>query len=427
MRVGAQVEEAIARLGPATRDQRRRRAADLFREVELPDPSAIGMRYPHELSGGQQQRVMIAMALAGEPDLLVADEATSALDAAVQAEILALLAGLQRRRGLAMLFITHDLGAAATLAHEVAVMSRGEIVETGPTARILAAPQHPDAVRIVAARRRLSGADDARPAGAAVEDGPLLAVDGLSLDYPGREPFRAVDGASFTLGRGRSIGILGPSGSGKSTLAAACAAMHPPAAGEVRLLGHALTARTPRLPPALRRRVQLVFQNATGALNPRLTIGRLLEEPLALGGVPATARAGRVATALAEVGLEPEHASRHPHRLSGGQRQRVCLARALLCDPDLLVCDEVVAALDTTVQVQILDLLQRLQRQRGFGLLFVGHDIDVVRAVSDDILVMSEGRIVDACGRGMLGAAERHEQTRRLMRARLGQEVLATA
>ncbi|MGX1307315.1 peptide/nickel transport system ATP-binding protein [Amorphus suaedae] len=414
MRVGHQIDEALVRAGMRDAAMRRRRVADLLEEVELRAPAII-TRYPHEISGGQQQRVMIAMALAGEPDLLIADEPTSALDATIAVEIIALLATLQERRRMAMLFITHDLSVAGALAHKVAVMHRGNLVEIGAADEVLSRPHHPYTKELVAARDTLHGsAAPVSMRGAAC----LAATVGLSVDYPGRGLFgrstRAVHDVQVALHEGRTLGILGQSGSGKSTLAAALCGLRPPATGSIRLLDRTLTPDAPHLPRALRRPIQFVFQNPHGALNPRLTVRRLLGEPLVLAGL-ADQAAARIEAALEEVGLEPSLASRYPHQLSGGQRQRVCIARALLCEPRILVCDEVVSALDMTVQVQILALLRRLQAERGFAMAFIGHDIEVVRWISDEIVVMHDGHMVDRFEVADLGSTVRHEQTRRLL------------
>jgi peptide/nickel transport system ATP-binding protein len=418
MRVGAQIDEMLTMRG-LSRTARNQRIVDLLQEVDL--PAELARRFPHELSGGQQQRVMLSMALAGEPELLIADEPTSALDASVQAEIVTLLGDLQRRRRMALLIITHDLAVAGALAHELAVMQQGEIVESGPAQAILQAPQHPYTARLVAARHVLGALAPAAPART---DPILVEAHNVSVDYPSRSlfgrPFRAVEGVSFHLARGHTLGLIGESGSGKSTLAGAVAGLRPLACGHVRVLGHELAPLGAALPRALRRRCQYVFQNPYGALNPRLSIGRALAEPLALSGVPAETHASRIATVLQDVGLHTGLAARFPHQLSGGQRQRVCIARALLCDPDILVCDEVVSALDTTVQVQILGLLRDLQVARGFGMLFIGHDIDVVRWISDDVMVLRKGRVVDHCPAGSLVAgAARDPYTRQLLASRL--------
>ncbi|MDC7786580.1 ABC transporter ATP-binding protein [Rhodoplanes sp. TEM] len=420
MRVGVQIGESLQRAGVPRGTARRDRTLALLREVELADP-AFARRYPHELSGGQQQRVMIAMALAGAPDLLIADEPTSALDTSVQAEVARLLARLQEHRGMAMLFITHDLALAHRLADDIAVMRAGEIVETGPVARVLSSPRLPYTERLVSARRRLLSPPPAAPA-IGDEDAPLLAVENLAVDYPGRglfaAPVRALAGASFTLARGRTLGVLGESGSGKSTLAAAIAGLRRPAAGRIRLPGCTLTPERPTIPPARRRACQLVFQNPAGALNPRLTIAQLAGEPLRLSGVGRTAAREKSAEALAAVGLDPAVLDRYPHQLSGGQRQRVCIARALLCDPQILVCDEAVSALDATVQMQILVLLKELQHRHRFAMLFVGHDPEVVRWIADEVVVVHGGRIVDRCAAADLDGDGRHPHTRSLLAAR---------
>lgn len=414
MRVGRQIDEALLRAGIRDAAKRRQRVAGLLAEVELPD-AAIPRRYPHEISGGQQQRVMIAMALAGEPDLLIADEPTSALDASIAVEIITLLATLQERRRMAMLFITHDLSVAGALAHDVAVMHKGDLVEIGPADEVLTRPRHPYSMRLVQARDTLhASGPQINVRGAAC----LAAATGLSVDYPGKglfgRPTRAVHDIQVALHQGRTLGILGQSGSGKSTLAAALCGLRPPATGSIRLLDRTLTPAAPHLPRALRRPIQFVFQNPHGALNPRLTVRRLLGEPLVLAGL-GTEAPRRIAVALEEVGLDPALATRYPHQLSGGQRQRVCIARALLCDPKILICDEVVSALDMTVQVQILALLKRLQAERGFAMAFIGHDIEVVRWISDEIIVMHGGHMVDRFEVADLDAPERHEQTRLLL------------
>ncbi|QIB33637.1 dipeptide ABC transporter ATP-binding protein [Ancylobacter pratisalsi] len=433
MRIDQQIDEALRRAGVTGRAARARTVVERLAEVELPDPAALARRYPHQLSGGQQQRAMIAMALAGEPDMLIADEPTSALDASVQADIVALLARLQQRRALAMLIITHDLSVAGALAHEIVVMQRGRIVERGAAERVLTRPSDVYTMRLVGARHRLDGADASPPDAAkttkdATPVEALVQAEGVCIDYPARRlfdrPFRAVHDAALRLTPGRTVGLLGESGSGKSTLAAALAGLRPLAQGRVRVLGHDLTSGGPGLPQALRRQCQMVFQNPYGALNPRLTIGRALGEPLGLAGLAAREHPARIAAALDEVGLEREHMARFPHQLSGGQRQRACIARALLCEPRVLICDEVISALDMSVKVQILELLRRLQTERGFAMLFVGHDIEAVRWISDEVLVMNRGRIVERCDAAMLdGTHVRDPYTRRLLASRLLRQV----
>jgi peptide/nickel transport system ATP-binding protein len=421
MQVGAQIAETLQRCGVAA-PERRRRVGALLREVELPDAAAFARRYPHQLSGGQQQRVMIAMSLAGAPDLLIADEPTSALDATIQAGIVALLRRLQARRGMAMLFITHDLSVAAAVADDVAVMHAGRVVEQGVASAVLGAPRQAYTQRLVSARAALGTAFAPTSGGE-----PLVAVEDLTVAYPGRgllgPAVRAVSNVSLRLERGRTLGLLGESGSGKSTLGAAIAGLRPGRSGDIKLFGASLAARGWRVAPDSRRSVQIVFQNPAGALNPRLTVAGQLCEPLHLMGVPHHERLARAAAALEEVGLAAEHLARYPSELSGGQRQRVCIARALLCEPQILICDEVVSALDMTIQVQVAALLKRLQARRGFAMLFIGHDVDMVRWVSDEIAVMRRGEIVDRFATCDLSSQARHDDTKQLLASRLDSRV----
>jgi peptide/nickel transport system ATP-binding protein len=421
MRVGAQIAEALQRCGVAA-PERSRRVGTLLREVELPDDAAFARRYPHQLSGGQQQRVMIAMALAGAPDLLIADEPTSALDATVQAGIVALLRRLQAQRSMAMLFITHDLAVAAALAHDVAVMHEGRVVERDAAGAVLGAPRQAYTRRLVSARAALGTAFSERDDDSNRHHA-LVAVEDLSIEYPRRglfgSPVRAVRNVSLRLDRGRTLGLLGESGSGKSTLGAAIAGVLPGRSGDIKLFGMSLAARGWRVAPDRRRSIQIVFQNPSGALNPRLTVAGQLSEPLRLMGVPRRDHAARALAALEEVGLAAEHLARYPSQLSGGQRQRVCIARALLCEPQVLICDEVVSALDMTIQIQVAALLKRLQAARGFAMLFIGHDVDMMRWVSDEIALMRRGEIVDRFATCDLLSPARHDGTKQLLASRL--------
>ncbi|POR55547.1 dipeptide ABC transporter ATP-binding protein [Bosea psychrotolerans] len=418
MTVAGQIDEALCRLGMGDGRQRGARRLELLSMVELPDPAEIARRYPHELSGGQQQRVMLAMALAAEPRLLIADEPTSALDATVQAEILTLLRNLQRKLGNALLFITHDLAAAAELAHRIVVMQAGRAVERGPTAVILRDPQEDYTRKLVSTRRMLATPPQASPVAHAVE--PVLRIEGLVHDYPARRlfsrPFRSLHGVSLTIGPGETLGILGESGSGKSTLARLAIGLARAGGGEISLFGTPI-ARLERLGRALRRRCQIIFQNPYGALNPRLTIEAAMREPLELLGLSGQGERARLEAALGDVGLSGEHLGRYPHQLSGGQRQRVCIARALLSEPDLLICDEIVSALDATVQMQVIAMLKVLQAKRGFAMMFVGHDIEIVRWVSDRIAVMHRGRIVEQGPAAAIVEEPTNPYTQRLMAA----------
>ena len=425
MAVGAQIGEALVRRGVADPTERRARIKSLIEAVELPTPAIIARRRPHELSGGQQQRIMIAMALAAEPRLLIADEPTSSLDVSVQAEILSLLEGLQRRFGMAMLFITHDLAVARRLAHEVLVLDAGRAVDHGAPETVFETPRHALTRRLISVRRMLDEPPTPRPTAGA----PVLAVEAVGFDYPARRlfdpPAPALRDVSFALAAGRTLGVIGESGSGKSTLAAIVAGLRRPKTGEITLFGEPLGRLGFALPRALRRRVQIVLQNPYGALNPRHTVETAMREPLDLLGLGTRAeRRDRIVEALEWVDLGADYLGRHPHALSGGQRQRVAIARALLSAPDLLVCDEVVSALDATVGADILRLIRRLHEERGFALMFVGHDLDVVRWIADDILVMDQGRVVEHGPATAVITAPRSGAARRLVAARLGGAVV---
>lgn len=416
MTVAGQVDEALRRLGGEAAAPRRARLLELLSMVELDDPEMIARRYPHELSGGQQQRMMLAMALAARPRLLIADEPTSALDATVQAEILALLKSLQRSHGNALLFITHDLTAAAELAHRIVVMQAGRVVERGPTATILRDPCEDYTRRLVSTRRLLASPPLGSPPKPDAQ--PVLQIVELVHDYPAKRlfsrPFRSLHGVSLSIAPGETLGVLGESGSGKSTMARLAIGLARPTTGSVRLFGTEIAGLS-RLDRSLRRRCQVIFQNPYGALNPRLTIEAAMREPLELLGLSDAGDRARITAALEDVRLGPEHLSRYPHQLSGGQRQRVCIARALLSEPELLICDEVVSALDATVQMQVVAMLKALQARRGFAMMFVGHDIEIVRWVSDRIAVMHRGRIVEEGPAMAIVEAPREPYTQKLM------------
>jgi peptide/nickel transport system ATP-binding protein len=395
MRIGAQIAEAITAHRSLPKAEIACRVHDALTEVGLPDPHGKAAAFPHQLSGGQQQRVMIAMALAADPALLIADEPTTALDTTVQAQILALLAALQARRGLAMLFVSHDLAVVEGIAQRVAVMRHGKVVEAGPTAQLFAAPSHPYTAALLASRpsqaQRISAVDR--------RSLPALEIDDLTVMFRphrlGGTKLRAVDGVTLSIAAGEALGLVGESGSGKSTLAKAVVGLVRPAKGSIRVFSHNPAAPADRR--AMARAVQMVFQDAAGSLNPRLTIAQILAEPLAVHGLAAPAQHRTHARRLLEeVGLTATHLDRYPHQLSGGQRQRVAIARALAVDPKLLVCDEPVSALDMTVQAQVLDLLARIRRERGLALLFIGHDLETVGAVSDRIAVMKDGRVIES-------------------------------
>ncbi len=376
----------------------RDRTVELLHLVGLPEAEGRLGALPHQFSGGQQQRVMIAMALANEPDLLIADEPTTALDVTVQAQILELLADLRRRLGMAILLITHDLGVVRALADRVCVMKDGEIVETGPAERVFAAPEHPYTRELVGAEPR----GTAPPA--AVDAPPLLSGREVRVWFPvgarglgrPRRVVKAVDGVDLDLREGHTLGLVGESGSGKSTLGRALLRLEG-SRGAVSFAGRDLgSLRAPEL-RGLRREMQIVFQDPYGSLSPRLSVGQIVEEGLTVHAPPGAPEERRevIGRALLEVGLEPAMQDRYPHEFSGGQRQRIAIARALVLKPRLIVLDEPTSALDRSVQAQIVELLRELQRRHGLAYLFISHDLKVVRALSHRIAVMKDGRIVE--------------------------------
>ena len=415
--VGAQIVEAIQAHQKTPRRDALARARDLLAEVRLPDPEAMLRRYPHELSGGQRQRVMIAMALSNRPALLIADEPTTALDVRVQAEILELIRDLQRRYDLAVLLITHDLTVVRSYADRIAVMQQGRIVETGPTAAVLDAPAH-------AYTRQLR---DAEPTGYAddadVGDrSALLEGKGVRIVYGGRgqsPAFVAVEGADLTVRPGEAVGVVGESGSGKTSLALALTRLTPHSAGEIWFDGARIDGLSRRDMRPLRPRLQIVLQDPFSSLNPRLSVQALVEEGLIVNGIGRTAadRLARVRQALVDAGLPGDILHRFPHEFSGGQRQRLSIARAIAVEPELIVLDEPTSALDLSVQARILDTLKDLQRRRGLGYLFISHDLRVVRALCQRIIVMRNGAIVESGPTRQVLENPRSDYTARLVTA----------
>ncbi|WAC68728.1 dipeptide ABC transporter ATP-binding protein [Microbacterium sp. SL75] len=405
-RVGAEVAEPIRIHEPAVRGGALvGRVHDSLRRVALPEPERRARQYPHELSGGLRQRALIASALSATPAVLVADEPTTALDATVQARVLALLRRIADD-GVAVVFISHDLGAVARVADRVVVMHEGRVVETGVTAEVLASPRDP-------VTRELVAAVSHEPLGRAPRaDAPIFTAEGITKRFGERV---AVDDVSFEVRRGRTLAVVGESGSGKTTLARLAVGVTRADAGRLRFVERDWTPGVAR--GADRRRVQLVQQNPWGALDPRWSVGRTLAEAAAAGGVPRAARRSAVAALLDEVGLSPAFARRRPAQLSGGQRQRVAIARALAVSPDLLVLDEPVSALDASVRAKILERLLDLQRERDLAMIFVTHDLDVVAAIADDVIVMKDGRVVDQGTVSCVFAAPRHPFTRELLAA----------
>jgi len=402
-RIGAQVVEAIRAHRPqVSRGEAHERAIELLGSVGIPDPERRVDSYPHEFSGGMRQRAMIAMALALEPDILIADEPTTALDVTIQAQILELLRQINRERGLTTILITHDFGVVAELADRVLVMHEGRIVERGSLDDVFYATRDPYTRRLLGAVVRL---DQAPPLRAARGEAPLLEVTDLVKHFPVRrgllfdrevDRVRAVDGVSFSVAAGETLGLVGESGSGKSTLSRAVLQLLRPTSGSVRFEGREIAGLSRRRMQPLRAEMQMIFQDPYASLNPRKRIGQIVGEPLRLHGRASGAELrSRVGGLLERVGLAPEHYNRFPHEFSGGQRQRIGIARALALRPKLIVADEPVSALDVSIRAQILDLLSELQSEFGLTYIFVAHDIGVVRHISDRIAVMHEGRLVE--------------------------------
>lgn len=425
----------------------RQRVLDLFEQVRLPDPSRMWRSYPHELSGGQKQRVMIAMAIACHPDLLIADEPTTALDVTVQKEILDLLTQLQTNTGMAMLFISHDLAIVHKLAHQVLVMHQGQVVEQGPAHQLFISPAHPYTRGLLACRPPLVG----RPRPLPVLDDflnpqpktsrktakhipypqptsdAILRVENLHVRYVTRRNWlgrpiqwlQAVDNVSFEVYTGEVLGLAGESGCGKSTLGRAVLALQAAEKGAVWYKGRNIFSLSSSELRRLRREIQVVFQDPYAALNPRMTIGQALSEPLRVHRLVPEGRSARkkVEELLERVGLRPDMFHRYPHEFSGGQRQRICIARALAMQPSFLVCDEAVSALDVSVQAQILNLLNDLREEFGLSMLFISHDLSVVRYMSHRVAIMQQGRIVELAPADAIFTQPSSEYARRLIHA----------
>ncbi len=449
--VGQQVTEPLMKhLGLSSR-QALSRAEELLAEVGLPEPRRRLASHPHQLSGGQQQRVMIAMALACEPRLLIADEPTTALDVTIQRQILELLARLKERHRMSMLFISHDLGVVGEIADHVVVMRHGMVREQGSVTQIYTRPQDAYTRALLACRPTLEHRGDrlivvdehiaAEASQHAVQRTPVprrpkdpqapVVIEATHLRKSywvrhgvfGRREFVAVRGAGFRLRRGHTLGVVGESGSGKTTMALTLLRLHEPSAGptggQVLFDGRDLLqlARRELLP--MRRRIQVVFQNPYASLNPRFTVGQTLTEPMAIHrlGAGAAEREARARALLARVGLDDSALARYPHEFSGGQRQRIAIARCLALEPEVLVLDEAVSALDVSVQAQVLNLLKDLQDELGLAYVFISHDLAVVRFMADEVMVMREGEVVEQAGVEDILDRPRHEYTRNLMAA----------
>ncbi|MDZ7904387.1 MAG: ABC transporter ATP-binding protein [Cypionkella sp.] len=419
--IARQIGESLTLHQGLTGQAARARTVDLLTKVGIRDPETRLSAYPHQLSGGQRQRVMIAMALANGPDLLIADEPTTALDVTIQAQILDLLADLKRSEGLSLLFITHDLNIVRRIADRVCVMQGGQIVETGITAKVFAAPQHPYTQKLLAASAK--GSAPPVPQGAK----PVLDVADLRVWFPIQTGLlrrvtghvRAVNNASLTLRAGETLGVVGESGSGKTTLALAILRLVQ-STGAIVFQGTDLAQLPPRHMRPHRRDMQIVFQDPFGSLSPRMTAGEIIAEGLGVHGTGGQNAAEMVAQIMADVGLDPAMAPRYPHEFSGGQRQRIAIARAMILRPKLVVLDEPTSALDMTVQVQIVDLLRDLQQKWGLAYIFVSHDLRVIRAMAHQVMVMREGDILESGPTEAVFAAPKTDYTRALMQAAFG-------
>ena len=450
--VGFQLVEVLKKHMRCTRRQARSRAIELLAEVGIPEPRLKVRAYPHELSGGQQQRVMIAMAIACEPRLLIADEPTTALDVTVQKQILDLIADLQRRRGMSVLFITHDLAIVREIADSVVVMREGSVRESGPADQVFEAPRDAYTKALLACRPRLdyrplrlpvitdflSGSPAAevtreRSRGVTGAEAVVLEARHLAKSFFLRESLfrtreeKAVRDASFELFRGKTLGVVGESGSGKTTLALMLVRLQQPTRGEVLFEGRDLLSLPRSASLEHKRRIQIIFQNPYASLNPRFTAGQIVTEPMTIHGIGAHERERRTLACemFEKVGLPADSFFKYPHEFSGGQRQRIAIARCLTLKPDVLICDESVSALDVSIQAQLLNLLQDLQDEFGMSYLFISHDLAVVKYMADQIMVMSRGEIVEMADADAIYASPQHPYTKKLLASMLTAPPLA--
>ena len=423
LRIGVQMTEALRLHRGLRHDEARKRCLDLLERVRIADPVACLNAYPHQFSGGMRQRIMLASTLAMQPKLLIADEPTTALDAIVQKEVMDIMAALTREMGTAVLLVSHDLGMVARYAQQVVVLCRGETMEAGETARVIADPQHHYTRKLLASLPARGERERAAPVGA-----PLVEIRDLDVDFGTassplsfwrkRKTFRAVRGANLDLHQGETLAVVGESGSGKTTIGRALVRLVRESGGSIRFEGRDITACSKRDLDAYRLKSQMVFQDPYSSLDPRMRLIDIVAEGLRhLSALSKSERRARATAMLAEVGLPGDFAERFPHELSGGQRQRVCIARAIVAGPRFLVADEAVSALDVTVQKQVLALLESLQEKFGFAYLFITHDLGVVEQIADRVAVIYRGRILETGPRDAIFGDARHPYTLRLLQA----------
>ncbi len=420
LRVGKQVTEALTCHQPMSQAKAKARALELFNLVQLPNPEQAFKKYPHEFSGGQLQRIMIAVALINEPDILIADEPTTALDVTVQAEVLDLIKRIQAKMGMAILFITHDLGVVKHLADRVIVMCKGDVVEEGPCQQLFAAPSHEYTKMLI----------NSVPRGlkAPIEDSAdmLLKADDIRVRFLVKphfiesrsQYFEAVKGISLTLKQGETLGIVGESGSGKSTLGRALIGLLP-STGSIAFKGQNLDELSAKQRFALKKDIQMVFQDPYGSLSPRMTVGEIITEGLTVHqpSMSRSERMQRARKALQEVRLDPTSINRYPHEFSGGQRQRIAIARALILEPSFILLDEPTSALDRSVQLTVIDLLKDIQKKHNIGFVFISHDLSVVKALSDRVIVMQKGEVMEQGNASDIFNHPTHPYTKKLLAA----------
>jgi peptide/nickel transport system ATP-binding protein len=422
--IGTQMVESMELHGVARGQAAIDRAVELLEMVGIPEPDRQMKTYPHELSGGQRQRVVIAMAISCDPKVIIADEPTTALDVTVQADILDLLRSLKDKLSTGILLITHNMGVVADMADRVAVMFKGEIVERGTVEEVLLRPQHEYTKMLLGSVPRMGsgrGQMGIRVKEEVDEQAPLaIELKNLVIEYQrlGKPPFRAVDDVSFDVRKGEIVGLVGESGSGKSTIGRCALGLIPAASGEFRLLGQDITRMHKREKKALRKRIGVIFQDPAASLNPRIPIGECIAEPLVVHDVgDRKSREDRVYELLDAVQLPREVYNRYPHEVSGGQRQRICVARALTLDPELLVADEPTSALDVSVQARVLKIFAELQEQFGFACLFISHDLAVIDLLAHKVVVLQNGKVVEAGPREQIMEHPQEDYTQRLIAA----------